>query len=71
MQAAKVIVKALEDKTLTEVALHDLSARGLALSNSKKHQIDGQHREQILALVVEAPDVQEFPSVVIDARAIR
>lgn len=71
MQAAKLTIKALEDKTLTEVARHDLSTRALALSTSKKNKIDSQYQEKIAAVVVEPPDSQEFPSVLVDAQALR
>lgn len=71
IQAAKVTIKALEDKTLTEVARHDLSTRAMALSTSKKNKIDVQYKEKIAELVIEPPDSEEFPSVLVDARALR
>lgn len=64
-----MIINALRDKTITQVALHDLSVRGIGMKNSKKYNLPDFYCETISSVAV--PELEPFPSIVIDARAIR
>lgn len=71
LQGAQSIIAALEDNRLTQVALHDLSNRAVAMKNSKKYKLHRLHSDKISFLVTEPPDNIPFPSTVIDANAIQ
>lgn len=70
-QGTQTIIEALEDKMISQVALHDLSARGIAMKNSKKYKLEKLYVDKISSLAAEPPDNVSYPSIVIDAKAMQ
>lgn len=66
-----MLIKALKDKSISQIALHDLSMRGRAMKNNKKYNLAQYYIDKLSSLIVEPPDNQPFPSIVIEAKALR